>query len=43
MRKIDALEGYSFDKKEDHKDEITVKRVDLENVSLTCALITQSI
>ena len=43
VRKIDALEGCSFERKEDQKDEITVKGIDLENVSLTCALITQSV
>lgn len=43
VRKIDALEGCYFERKEDQKDEITVKGIDLENVSLTCALITQSV
>ena len=43
VRKIVALEGVTFEKKEDQKDDFAVKGTDLENVSLTCALIHQSV
>jgi len=42
-RKIDMLEGVKVSKKEDVKDEITIEGNDLNNVSLSCALIHQSV
>lgn len=38
-RKIDALEGVKISKKEEEKDQLTLTGQDLNNVSLTCALI----
>ena len=43
VRRIKALEGVTFEKKEEQKDDFLVKGTDLENVSLTCALINQSV
>jgi len=42
IRKIDMLPGCTVGKKEDVKDELTVEGNDLNNVSLSCALIHQS-
>mmetsp|Transcript_27849 Transcript_27849/g.24478 ORF Transcript_27849/g.24478 Transcript_27849/m.24478 type:complete len:194 (+) Transcript_27849:47-628(+) len=41
-RKIDMLGDVKVSKKEDVKDEITIEGNDLNNVSLSCALIHQS-
>jgi len=43
VRKIDMLEGVKVAKVEEIKDEITLEGNDLANVSLTCALIHQSV
>jgi len=42
IRKIDMLPGTTVSKKEDVKDELTIEGNDLNNVSLSCALIHQS-
>ena len=42
VRKIDMLPGTTVIKKEDVKDELTIEGNDLNNVSLSCALIHQS-
>ena len=43
VRKIDALEGVQIHRTEEAKDELTVTGNSLENASLTCALIQQSV
>jgi len=43
VRKIDLLEGVKVAKQEEIKDEITLEGNDLQNVSLSCALIHQSV
>ena len=42
-RKVEALEGVTITKRDDVKDEIQVFGNDLNNVSLTCALINQCV
>mmetsp|Transcript_62579 Transcript_62579/g.87008 ORF Transcript_62579/g.87008 Transcript_62579/m.87008 type:complete len:112 (+) Transcript_62579:304-639(+) len=41
-RRITMLDGVKITKKEDVKDEITIEGNDLNNVSLSCALVHQS-
>ena len=43
VRKIKALEGVTVHRTEEQKDELTVQGTSLENTSLTCALIQQSV
>lgn len=43
MRKINCLEGVVIERREEAKDELMLKGTDLQNVSLTCALINQCV
>ena len=43
VRKINALEGVTINRTEEAKDELTVQGSNLENTSLTCALIQQCV